>query len=81
MEKIDIEALNQELPEDFEAIRDGTVNIYGHEFYFGELVGGHRNLESFFSLRGSKTILLADDVPEFIEALKVIQRFMKEANE
>lgn len=77
MEKINVEALNQELPEDFEAICDGTVNIYGHEFYFGKLVGGHRNLESFFSLRGSKTILLADDIPEIIAALKVIQRFME----
>lgn len=45
MKKINVEAFNQELPEDFEAIRDGT--IYGHEFYFGKLVGDHRNLESF----------------------------------
>lgn len=78
---IDVEALNRELPDGYEAVIDNFNSItfwFGHN-YIGAI--DYDEGDYWFSLQWSDGVYKTDRMPELISLLKIIQKFMEEAND
>lgn len=80
---IDVEALNQELPDGYEAAKTavGGISISANDGMddLGAIMVGVS--EYGYHLEFCCAVLFASEISTYIEALKVIQKFMEEAND
>lgn len=79
MEKINVEALNRELPDGYEAV----IKYFGDiDFWFGHNYIGAIDYDEgdyWFDMHWSDGVYKTDRMPELISLLKIIQKFMEEA--